>query len=258
MSARGRACQCSRRPRPASAHATAADSCRPHPPSSPPAVRRAPRSAHETDPSLTAPAHRARSTSTTQHRSSPGPPSRLAAKRDDHRRQLDRNLERQRPLSRLSATIGRRLIQRDIPARAAIAHIHVTGRETTHIQDLKPLTTQRVKRMRDHQRTQSSLHDLAVSRDRRNAARPSLAGDGGCAPLTPLKTDRRACVDAAPHRVRVWTIEDIQRDVIRPGVVCAGLPSSQVFAEAARGRGTRAQAARRGRSRDRRVPPPWR
>jgi hypothetical protein len=54
----------------------------------------------------------------------------------------------------LPASIGRPLIQRDIPPPATIAHIHATRRETPHIQNLKPLTTKRVKRMRDHQRTQ--------------------------------------------------------------------------------------------------------
>ena len=77
-----------------------------------------------------------------------------AADPGDHSRQLDQHLERQRPLRRLQAAIGRRLIQRDVPPPAAIAHIHATGRETTHIQNLEPLTGKRVKRVRDHQRTQ--------------------------------------------------------------------------------------------------------
>ena len=77
-----------------------------------------------------------------------------AAAPGDHRHQLDQHLERQRPLRRHRATIRRRLIQRDVPPPAAVAHIHTTGRETTHIQNLEPLTGKRVKRMRDHQRTQ--------------------------------------------------------------------------------------------------------
>jgi len=57
-------------------------------------------------------------------------------------------------LRRLEPAIGRPLRERNIPAPAAVAHVHATGWETTHIQNLKPLCMERMKRMRDHQRTQ--------------------------------------------------------------------------------------------------------
>ena len=78
-----------------------------------------------------------------------------AANRGDHRRHLDQHLERQRPLGRHRAAIGRRLIQRRRSARRRHrTHTRDRSAATTHIQNLEPLARQRMKRMRDHQRTQ--------------------------------------------------------------------------------------------------------
>jgi hypothetical protein len=59
----------------------------------------------------------------------------------------------QRPRSRLLASIGRILRQREPAQHAAVTHLQSPPRTVTaHAQHLNPLPEQRMERMRDHQR----------------------------------------------------------------------------------------------------------
>src|SRR5439155_21527032 len=79
----------------------------------------------------------------------------IAPQLGDERDERGQDLDAQRPLSRLPATIGRILRQRHAPQRPALAHVDTTRADATNEQHLQPLAPQRMKRMDDDQRTQS-------------------------------------------------------------------------------------------------------
>jgi hypothetical protein len=138
---------------------------------------------------LAASAHPAGSTTPT--RSSLRPPSRRAGERRNDRHQLDEHLEAQTPLGWLRPSIGRVLRQLQPAQLAGVAHVYAARAQPALRQHLKPLSKQRMERMRDHQRTQRNAR--RASGMNRPSTSPSTRPTVAAPLVTSHAKDRLPC-----------------------------------------------------------------